>query len=84
MGKKRKNLKKNSKLFRDEFFLDEVVSSLSLSLSLFLSSAIANQAQVFLSKIKPSSREIITNGPSVRKLHLGLISKLAATVNKLT
>ena len=55
---------KNSKLFPVDVFLDEVVSSLSLSLSLPLPhvlSAIANQAQVLLSKIKASSRETVTN-----------------------
>ena len=92
-GKSDKISKKDSKFFPNEFFLDEVISffsltfSLSLSLSLcpsVLLSGIANQAQVFLSNIKTRSREIVTNGPSVRKIHLGPISKLASTVNKLT
>ena len=90
-GKRDKISKKDSKFFPNEFFLDEVISSLSLSFSLSLSlcpslplSGIANQAQIFLSNIKIGSREIVTNGPSVKKIHLGLISKLASAINKLT
>ena len=90
-GKRDKISKKDSKFFPNEFFLDEVISSLSLSFSLSLSlcpslplSGIANQAQIFLSNIKIGSREIVTNGPSVKKIHLGPISKLASTINKLT
>ena len=90
-GKRDKISKKDSKFFPNEFFLDEVISSLSLSFSLSLSlcpslplSGIANQAQIFLSNIKIGSREIVTNGPSVKKIHLGPISKLASAINKLT
>ena len=88
-GKRDKISKKDSKFFPNEFFLDEVISSLSLSLSLSLCpslplSGIANQAQIFLSNIKIGSREIVTNGPSVKKIHLGPISKLASAINKLT
>ena len=87
IGKKRQNLKKPRNFSLSKFYPrwgNFLSLSLSLSSSLFLSialSAIANQTSVFLSKIKTSSREIVTNWPSVRKIHLGPISKLAKTRN---
>ena len=79
-------ISKKLKTFSVDVFLDKVISSLSLSLCLSapLSTAVStitNQTQVFLSKIKTSSREIVTNWPSLRKIHLGPISKLAKTRN---